>query len=340
MTKERLLEIMQKLWQFALNFSKTVRNFGKVSGLIYIILLTSIISVFFVSLPPDNFPREDTLIYIPSGSSIQKAADILAENNIVRSKTAFKLWTSFRFGEVKAGDYLFKSKEYLWSVSSRLAHGAHGLTPVKITIQEGATRIDIANTLSQKLLRFNKEKFLLLSRDLEGYLFPDTYFFLPNTKEQAVIDTMVNNLNKKLEPLKEDIKKHKLSEYEIINLASLVEREAHKYEDRRKIAGVLLNRLEINMPLQVDVTWFYTDNKGTPGITINDLKNKENPYNTYVHKGLPPSPIGSPGLSAIKAVLYADDNDYLFYLADKYGRTHFSKTYKEHLYKKRKYLGR
>jgi len=330
-------EMMDRSCVFIFNRLRKLRVFGKLSGVLYIVVVASMISIFYLSSPPKSDMAEK-LIYIPSGSSIQDAAKILKNNGIIKNESLFKYFTSVRYGDVKAGDYLFKTGEYMWSVSSRLAHGVHGLTPVKITVKEGATRMEIADLLSNNLLRFNKEKFLVLSRDLEGYLFPDTYYFLPNANEQSVIDAMVANLENKLKPLMPDISKSELTLPEIINLASLVEREAYKYTDRRKIAGVLLNRLNINMPLQVDVTWFYTDNKGTPGITLSDLRDKSNPYNTYIHTGLPPSPIGSPSLSAIKAVLYADNNDYLFYLADKYGNTYFSKTYKEHLYKKRKYL--
>lgn len=331
---------LKLIWERAYGFfhSPMIKTYLPIiSGVLYLVMIFTIVFVYLQTAPPEQFPKE-SLITIPSGITIKDAGSILKANNIIKNETLFELWMNIRYDNIKAGDYLFKSKESMWSVARRLAVGAHGLTPVKITIKEGATRKEMADVFAGKLLRFNKDKFLLMTINKEGYLFPDTYYFLPNANERQIIDAMYNNFLKKIEPFKEDIDKNSMSLHDIVTLASLVEREAHKYDDRRKIAGVLLNRLAIDMPLQVDVTWFYTDNKGTPGITIADLKDKNNPYNTYIHKGLPPSPIGSPSLSAIKAVLYPEKNDFLFYLADSKGNTYFSKTYKEHLYKRRKYI--
>ncbi len=278
------------------------------------------------------------MVSIEPGSSIDEAAHILKRENIIRSPELFKVWTRFRYGEIKAGDYMFKSKESMWTVSRRLSSGAHGLEPIKILIKEGSTRRQMANIFASKLYRFNPDKFLLITEGKEGFLFPDTYVFLPNASEEKVAKTMIDTFNKKIEPYAEDIEKSKMSIEEIVTLASLVEREAHNTKDRKMIAGVLLNRLKIGMPLQVDVTWFYTHNKGTPGITLEDLQDKDNPYNTYVHKGLPPSPIGSPGISSIEAVLHPIKSDYLFYLADKKGTTYYSKSYAEHLKKRNIYI--
>ena len=121
-------------------------------------------------------------------------------------------------------------------------------------------------------------------------------------------------------------------------MASIVEREARDPEDRRMIAGVLWNRLSRGMALQVDVTFLYTIGKGTFQLTTKDLTN-DSPYNTYVHKGFPPTPIGSPSLDSLLAAAVPTKNSYLYYLADHSGVTYFSKTYQEHLRKKRLYLG-
>ena len=293
-----------------------------------------------LAMPPKDFPNKEKIVYIPPGSSIKKAGEILEKEKIIKSAKLFDLWTRFRYDSVHAGDYAFKNKTSLWSVSARLANGIFGLEPVKILIKEGDTRNKIAKEFSKKMLRFNPDKFLLLTEGKEGYLFPDTYIFAPNASEEKIVSTLLDNFNKKIAPYAKDIEKSKMSLDEIITLASLVEREAHNAKDRKMIAGVLLNRLKIGMPLQVDVTWFYTHGKGTPGITLKDLKDKDNPYNTYVHKGLPPTPIGSPGISSIEAVLHPIKSDYLFYLADRKGRTYYSKTYEEHLQKRDLYLRR
>ena len=309
-----------------------------VSTVLYLLIVFVSVFVYAQTKPPTDFPKDPILVNIPNGASVQEAVNILGDAGVIKNKSLLILWLNTRYENIKAGDYLFKTEESMWSVASRVALGVHGLVPVRITVKEGATRKEMADLFAAKLMRFNKDKFLLMSQNMEGFLFPDTYHFLPNADEKKVIDTMYDNFLTKIEPLREDIERNELTLRELITLASLVEREAYKYEDRRKIAGVLLNRLEIGMPLQVDVTWFYTDNKGTPGITMYDLRDKTNPYNTYIYKGLPPSPIGSPGLSAIKATLYPEKTNYFFYLADNKGNTYFSKTYKEHLYKRRKYI--
>ena len=122
-------------------------------------------------------------------------------------------------------------------------------------------------------------------------------------------------------------------------MASILEREAHDLEDRRMIADVLWRRLELGMPLQVDATFLYTLGKTTFDLTDADLEG-DDPYNTYVNKGLPPGPIGSPSLESILAAVTPIKSDYLYYLADKNNVTYYSETYEEHLQKKRKYLGR
>ncbi len=312
--------------------------FTFLSAFLYIFIIVISFYIYFLSLPPKSFPKTPFLFTVSSGDTIEKVSKKLEEKKLIKSATLFKFWFKFKYDSVKAGDYLFKNKENIWKISSRLAHGSFGLEPVKVLIKEGATRKEIAKILEGKLMRFNKEKFLILSKDLEGFLFPDTYYFLPNASEEKAIKVMTDNFYKKISPLKKEIEKSGLSIKELITLASIVEREASKYKDRQKIAGVLKRRLKIGMPLQVDATWFYTHNKGTFGITLKELKDKDNPYNTYVHKGLPPTPIGSPSLSAIKATLYSVDTGALFYLSDKKGNTYFSKTYKEHLIKKQKYL--
>ncbi len=308
------------------------------SSVFYIFLILAAVYIFSLGQAPEDFPKQDTIVSIIPGTSIEDAGKILEKEKIIRNSKLFSIWTRFRYGEIKAGDYMFKSPETLWTVSKRLAHGAHGLVPVKVLIKEGDTRVQIANKFAEKLYNFNPDKFLLLTEGKEGFLFPDTYIFLPNASEEEVAGVLLDNFNKKIEKYAEDIEKSKMSLQDIITLASLVEREARNDKDRKMIAGVLLNRLRIGMPLQVDVTWFYTHGKGTPGITLKELSDKDNPYNTYVHKGLPPSPIGSPGISSIEAVLFPTKSNYLFYLADKQGRTYFSKSYQEHLEKRNKYI--
>jgi UPF0755 protein len=171
---------------------------------------------------------------------------------------------------------------------------------------------------------------------MEGYLFPDTYFFLPNATEDTVIQTMRQNFDAHIATVQADIDASGKPLSEIITLASIIEREARNPEERRKISSVLWNRLKKDMALQVDVTFLYTIGKGTFELTKDDLAS-DSPYNTYINKGLPPTPIGSPSLDAIVAAAVPAKTDYLFFMADLRGVTHFCKTHSCHQANKLRY---
>ena len=148
---------------------------------------------------------------------------------------------------------------------------------------------------------------------------------------------MEQNFKEKTFELAKKIEETGRSLQEIITMASIVQGEAYDLNDMKKIAGVLWKRLEIDMPLQVDVTFRYINGKGTFDLSKEDLKN-DSPYNTYVHKGLPPTPISNPGLDAIVASIEYESSDYLYFLADNSGTIHYSRTFEEHKEKKSWYL--
>lgn len=289
--------------------------------------------------PPESFPVA-TLITVPEGRSLTDISLSLEAQGVVRSALAFRIITTMLGNErtVHAGDYLFKEPRDIFSVARAMSIGAFGLEPVKIRIPEGGTTRGMAIIFANRLERFDPAKFLAQAQPLEGYLFPDTYFFLPNATEDTVIKALRQNFDTQTASIANIATSTGHTLDEIVIMASIIEREAHKYDDRRMISGVLWNRLGKGMPLQVDVTFLYTLGKGTFQLTMKDLTT-DSPYNTYTNKGLPPGPIGSPSLDSLEAAAYPTKNNYLFYLADNTGVTHFSKTYQEHLRKKRLYLG-
>jgi UPF0755 protein len=293
----------------------------------------------FAIRPPDDFPVRE-LVTVPDGASLRQVAESLAEQHVVRSPLAFEasLYLLGRARSAKSGDYIFTQPVSVWSVARRIATGAFGLEPVRIRIPEGATTREMSDMLSRALPRFNGDKFLLVARPQEGYLFPDTYFFLPNAREDAVLQALRQNFDEKTSGLSQEIASSSRSLKDIVTMASIIEREARNPADRRMISGVLWNRIRKGMPLQVDVTFLYTIGKNTFQLTTADLK-ADNPYNTYVNKGLPPGPIGSPSLDSIQAAIRPTPSKYLFYLADHSGVTHYSETYQQHLEYKRLYLG-
>lgn len=308
-----------------------------------LILLTAgtvaLASYVYVIEPPVNFPLQQ-LVTVREGASVDEIAFDLQAGGVVQSALAFK-FIALVTGHARtlhAGDYLFKEPKDLFSIVRTVSLGAFGLEPEKIRIPEGATTRSMAIIFKSRLLRFDAEKFLAKAQPQEGFLFPDTYFFLPNATEDTVINAMRADFDSHMEPMLADIASSTHSLEDIVILASIIEREASRSDDRHMIAGVLYNRLKKNMPLQVDVTFLYTMGKNTFQLTLADLRS-DNPYNTYVHKGLPPGPIGSPSLDSLDAAIHPTPHKYIFYLADNTGVTHYSRTYEEHLQKKHLYLG-
>ena len=293
----------------------------------------------FVIRPPDTFPI-NTLVSVPEGLSLSDVAANLQSEGVVRSGLALRVLVSVMGREraVHAGDYLFKEPRGVFAIARALSIGQYGLEPFRIRIHEGAMTKEMALIFSRQLERFNADDFLKDAGPQEGYLFPDTYFFMPNATEKTVIQAMRQNFDQHVQEIAPQIASSSHSLADIVTMASIVEREARDPADRRMIAGVLWNRLAKGMALQVDVTFLYTIGKGTFQLTMKDLTS-DSPYNTYRYKGLPPTPIGSPSLDSLLAAAQPTKNDYLYYLADSHGVTHFSKTYQEHVRKKRLYLG-
>jgi UPF0755 protein len=256
-------------------------------------------------------------VRIEKGSSLRSVSDILKKQNIIRSRAAFEFFVIIMGGEkhMISANYLFENKLPVFEVAWRIAGGVHNMAPVSITIPEGFNINQIADTASLKLMDFNKVQFLEDVKDKEGYLFPDTYFFLTNANETDVIKSMTENFDKKLTPIIPQISSSGKTEKDIIIMASLIEGEAKGSADRGVISGILWKRIKIGMPLQVDAA-----------------------LETYKTKGLPKSPIGNPGLAAIEASIYPRSSPYLYYLHDKNGNIYYAKTFAEHKQNIAKYL--
>jgi UPF0755 protein len=214
-----------------------------------------------------------------------------------------------------SSDYLFKDKISVIEVARRIAEGDHRLNLIKITIPEGFNLNEINELVASKLPYFNQDKFLVLASELEGYLFPDTYFFYPTATELAVIKSLNNNFKKKIITLEKEINASSKNESDIIKMASIVEKEARGDDDREVISGILWKRLSIKMPLQVDAA-----------------------PETYKTRGLPEKPIANPGLLAIRAAIHPKASPYLYYLHDKNGDIHYAKSFTEHQRNINKYL--
>lgn len=234
---------------------------------------------------------------------------------------------------------------------------------VTLTFLEGWKIEDYAEFINkQERLRIAKSDFLsavenfnvdsypfLASKNLEGFLFPDTYRFFEDVTPDKLIRTLLDNFTKRFEQLGVSVNKptYYINNYpglifnlrELVTLASIVEKESGKnYNEKQIVAGVFLNRLERKMPLESDATVNYVSGKNTPSPTWDDTK-IDSPYNTYVYPGLPPGPICNPSLDSIKSVLNPEKTSYYFFLHKQPGgEVVFSKTFEEHVQNKFKFL--
>lgn len=203
---------------------------------------------------------------------------------------------------------------------SGLFHG----TPVKtVTIQEGLTAVEVSKLLKEEGIFVSGEA---LPQELDGYLFPDTYEFFVPSSLGFVVKKLSDNFNKKVIPVIPEM--HGLKE--VITVASMVEEETNNFRDRRIVAGIIWKRLQNKMFIQVDASICYVKEPPCYPVTKEDL-DIDSPYNTYLYKGLPPSPISNPGLDSIKASVSPEVSRFWYYLADpKTGKTIFSVTLEEH----------
>jgi len=282
-----------------------------------IISIVCLFSLYFLLISaPNHFPSK-AVVSVGSGMSLQSISSLLKNDQIIRSRLAFEFFVTIFGGEkhIVSADYLFENKLPVWEVAFRMIRGEHHMAPLSVTIPEGFDVNQIADTFVLKLNNFNKADFLLKTKNLEGYLFPDTYFFLTNANEEDVIKSMSDNFKKKITPILPQIVSVGKNEKEIITMASLIEGEAKGDTDRGVISGILWRRIKIGMPLQVD---------SAP--------------ETYKSKGLPLYPISNPGLKAINAAINPQDSLYLYYLHDRNGTIHYAKTFAEHEINIKKYL--
>lgn len=297
-----------------------------------------VVGYFYAIRPPSEFPK-DGFVSVKSGDSLRRISKELANQNIIRVPTVFEAIIIFSGMEksITAGDYAFSSPMSVIDVASRFLGGRFGGTQIKITLPEGLTRTEMSEELEKKLPKFNAMNFLSYSQADEGYLFPDTYFFFKTNTETEVLTALRENFKRQTEILKPEIENSNRSLHEIITMASLIEKEAKGDVDREEVAKILWRRLEEGKLLQVDAPFLFLLNKESKDLTISDL-NIDSPYNTYKYKGLPPGPIGNPGILAIKAALTKGQTPYLFYLHGDDGIIHFAKTFEEHKKNKKLYL--
>lgn len=292
--------------------------------------------------PVDPANKEKTYFTITKGSGLEEISAGLKEKGLIKSPLFFKILV-YQLGinkKIKAGGYYLSSSLSPKEIALSLTKGNNDQW---VTIIEGLRQEEIADKLLNEGFKIDPGQWTkeINLNELEGKLFPDSYFFPRDASAGAILTIMQKNFQKKVTGgLQEDISLSKLTFQEIIILASIVEREARHDEDRAIVAGILLKRRQNNWALQVDATVQYAigTQKCTgrlncewwpKSLTKKDLQLKS-PYNLYLYRGLPPSPICNPGLSSIKAVLMPQQSPYWYYLSDHEGIMRYAKTDIEH----------
>jgi UPF0755 protein len=306
-----------------------------------LLLLLAIGAAAYIVYTPYG-PSTETFVDIPPGTGATAVATLLRKSGIIRSRYAFALLRLTRNGTFKAGEYRFDHPAPPAEVYGRLIQG--DVYTQTLTIPEGYNIFDIA-AAAESAGFAKRDDFLAAERrhtdliagllppgtqpdSLEGYLFPDTYHFSRHATPLQMLTAMVHRFRQASAQLGID----RAGMARTVTMASLIEKEVGQDTERPLVAGVFVNRLAKSMPLATDPTVIYAallDNRWRGAIYASDLKSPS-PYNTYLHTGLPPGPICSPGLASLRAAMHPPQTDYLYFVSDAAGHTRFSVSLKEH----------
>lgn len=322
-----------------------------------------------IYLPKDKNLTEETIFLVKSGEGAKEISWNLEKNGLIGSRFSFRFYvlTIGESGNLQAGQYLLSPAMDIPEIVGKFTSGE--VIKEKITIIEGWNLRDIGWYFENKgmfqaeelfelagfpLIDYSKaitlpepkdfsEEFVVL-RDkpenlgIEGYLYPDTYEVNKGANSEEIIRKMLSNFDKKLVPnLRQEISAQEKSIFEIITMASLIEKEVKTLGDKKIVSGILWKRLKSRMPLQVDAAITYITGQKTTKISREETQ-VDSPYNTYKYLGLPLGPICNPGIDSILAAIYPTESNYWYYLSTPEGETIFSKTLEEHNIAKVKHL--
>lgn len=298
--------------------------------------------VSWVLLSPAGSPRVDDIITVPQGASLKSVAGLLEGHRLIRNKIAF-VWLAKVAGferRISPGEYALHSEMTPYAILDKLVRG--DVVQHAVTIPEGFSLAQVADLLANKQL-LDRENFLRTVHDqafirglglhvnsLEGYVFPDTYYWTRPVSPETVIRSCLARLHETITPqFQKRAKELGMSIHEVLTLASVIEKETGKPSERPLISGVFHNRLKQDIPLQSDPTVIYALDQFNGDLTKKDLR-VDHAYNTYRVKGLPPGPIANPGRAAIEAALYPARTNFLYFVSRNDGSHQFSATLDEH----------
>lgn len=325
----------------------------------------SVYSNYLDDLKAYPFPSDEVYFEVESGSTLNAVLEKLENEGLIANSTSAKIYAKLnKLGNIRAGNYKLTNGMNIHDILVYLSENNAIVEQVSVTIPEGTWAKDIAKLISQKtnvteqelLELWNNEEFLremidkyfFLSEDifheeshvgLEGFLYPETYYFYPETSARDVTIRILDHTEDILLKYKDDFEKSKYSMYDMMTLASLVQFEASNETDMKLVAGIFFKRLDTGMKLQASASVcyaLYDKYKTQRDCEYNiDYQSK---YNTYLVDDFPIGPISNPGHVAIEAVLYPTESDYLFFVSDSNRINHYAVTYTEHLKNIDKYL--
>jgi UPF0755 protein len=328
------------------------RAIASLLGLFFLLGILLVVGFGYYLMSPAEKGAEQQVFVVPEGATLKQVAVELEKNALIKNYRFFLLWARLmgHGKDIKAGEYHLNAGMPPVKILAALSLGAIVSHPV--TIPEGYTIEQIGALLGRKEL-VDSNEFISLAKDpktgeeygmpgkgLEGYLYPDTYQFGRGLSARSVINTMIKRFHQMVDPLESRALEVDMKMEDVVVLASIVEKETGRGEERPIIASVFLNRLKKKMRLESDPTVIYGIEDFSGNLKKKDLS-RPSPYNTYVIRGLPAGPIANPGLASITAVLYPAQTDYLYFVSKNDGSHYFSKTFEEHnkavrIYQKRK----
>ena len=337
-----------------------------------VIILIILFSLFFlwqwIYWPKNPFSEKEVIFNIEKGQGSKEIAINLGNQGLIKLAPFFRLYIYQRgvSGKLQAGVYQLSPSMDVPQIVEKFVKG--DVISEKITIIEGWNLRDIGwyfegkgmfrdeelfESVGFPLIDYSKTTDLPKPKDfsqkydfledkpknlnLEGYLFPDTYEINRGATIEEIVRKMLDNFDQKLAPYRNEISGAGKTIFEIITMASLIEKEVKTKEDKELVSGILWKRRDYNIPLQVDATIAYITGKKTTEISREETQ-IDSPYNTYKYLGLPKGPICNPGLESILSAMYPKISDHWYYLSSPEGKTYFSKTLEEHNIKKAKYL--
>jgi len=302
------------------------------------LVLFAVLAAFaflYLNNRPVSSDTSSKVFTVKSGDGIKQTAQNLEDKKFIRNKYVF-LFYSYKLSlnkKIQAGNFKLSSNLTTQELVVKLSKG--GVTDYWIKILEGL-RVEELNNIFPDDSSIKSIDFIKATKIKEGYIFPDSYLIPQYFTLDQVLSTIQSNFDKKFAQAKIGAINTRMTDKQILVLASIIEHEARTLKVKQGVSGVLINRLNANMPLQSDVTVQYArDSKNKPDkywedLSAADIKSTISPYNTYLNAGLPPAPICNPGYDSLYAAFHPTESDYLYYLTGTDNQMHYAKTFEEH----------